>query len=299
VELMMATDPSAPLRAGDRRSSAVQSFERSNVQTLERLLDTQRAFDSVAADYDGPRGNNVLIQRMRDTVWRTLEGNFAPGARLLDLGCGTGLDAVHLAQQGYAVVATDWSPRMVERAHARAAAAHLSDQVSVAHLGLHELDRLQAGLFDGMYSNFGPLNCAPDLVAVSRACAARLKPGGKLVFSVIGRICPWEFAYYTLRGRPERARVRGRRGAVPVGMNQHTIWSFYYTPREFYRGFASEFSLTYYQGLSVLLPPPYLVDLYSHHPSLFGLLGRLDDMLGGWPLLRDIGDHFLIVMTKR
>ena len=30
-----------------------------------QLLDTQHAFDSVAADYDGPRGNNELIQRMR------------------------------------------------------------------------------------------------------------------------------------------------------------------------------------------------------------------------------------------
>ena len=27
-----------------------------------QLLDTQRAFDSVAADYDGPKGNNALIQ---------------------------------------------------------------------------------------------------------------------------------------------------------------------------------------------------------------------------------------------
>jgi hypothetical protein len=32
------------------------------------LRDTQDAFDSVAADYDGPRGNNSLIQDMRDVV---------------------------------------------------------------------------------------------------------------------------------------------------------------------------------------------------------------------------------------
>jgi hypothetical protein len=32
------------------------------------LLETQRAFNSVAADYDGPRGNNKLIQRMRTTL---------------------------------------------------------------------------------------------------------------------------------------------------------------------------------------------------------------------------------------
>src|SRR5690349_379566 len=120
----------------------------------EQLLDTQRAFDSVAADYDGPRGNNVLIQRMRETVWRLLEHTFAPGARLLDLGCGTGLDAVHLAQRGYQVVASDWSPQMVERTRARAAAANLENRVTVAHVGIHELNKLQAGSFAGMYSNF-------------------------------------------------------------------------------------------------------------------------------------------------
>ena len=30
-----------------------------------QLRETQEAFDSVAADYDGPRGNNALIQDMR------------------------------------------------------------------------------------------------------------------------------------------------------------------------------------------------------------------------------------------
>src|SRR3954447_16270379 len=160
-----------------------------------QLRDTQRAFDSVAADYDGPKGNNALIQRMRETVWRRLTTACPPGARLLDLGCGTGIDAIELARRSYAVMATDWSPQMVERTRERAAGAGLSDRVTAAHLGLQELDRLRnpdggpgGEQFDGIYSNFGPLNCAPDLAAVARACAALLRPGGRLVFSVIGRI---------------------------------------------------------------------------------------------------------------
>ncbi|HJU25919.1 MAG TPA: methyltransferase domain-containing protein, partial [Rhodanobacteraceae bacterium] len=80
-----------------------------------RLLDTQRAFDSVAADYDGPRGNNELIQRMRRTMWDAACSEFFTGSRLLDLGCGTGIDAVEFARTGYRVVATDWSPQMVAR----------------------------------------------------------------------------------------------------------------------------------------------------------------------------------------
>jgi SAM-dependent methyltransferase len=264
-----------------------------------QLLDTQRAFDSVAADYDGPRGNNVLIQRMRATIWQTLAELFPPGARLLDIGCGTGLDAVELARRGHPVVATDWSPQMVERARDRAAAAGLSDRVVAEHVGVQELGQLRAGAFDGIYSNFGPLNCAPDLAAVARDCAALLNPGGRLVFSVIGRICPWEFAYYALRGRWARARVRGARGAVPVSLNRHTVWAAYYTPREFYRPFAGAFTLSSYRALSLFLPPPYLAGLYERARPLGAALGWLDDHLGTLPLLRNMGDHFLIVMTRR
>jgi 2-polyprenyl-3-methyl-5-hydroxy-6-metoxy-1,4-benzoquinol methylase len=115
----------------------------------ERLLETQRAFDSVAADYDGPRGNNELIQRMRRTLWQVARSEFPIGARLLDLGCGTGLDAVELARTGYRVLATDWSPQMVARTHARALEAGMAANVEVRHLCIHQLDALEDA-FDGI-----------------------------------------------------------------------------------------------------------------------------------------------------
>ena len=268
------------------------------VLTAEQLLATQQAFDSVAADYDGPRGNNELIQRMRATLWTEVCAALPSGSRLLDLGCGTGLDAAEFAQRGFRVVATDWSPQMVERTRARALGAGLEDRIAALHLGVQALDRLD-GLFDGVYSNFGPLNCAPDLSAVARECARLVRPGGRLFFSVIGRLCPWEIAHYVARGRLRRAFVRGVRGATAVGMNGHKIWTYYYTPREFYRAFVDDFHLDGYRALSLFLPPPYLVDFYRRRRALCERLGRLDDRLGSLPLLRAMGDHFLIAMRRR
>ena len=268
--------------------------------TLPHLSDTRDAFDSVAADYDGPRGNNDSIQDMRGEMWRWLDATFSPGNNLIDLGCGTGLDAVHLATLGYRVAATDWSPLMVQRTEERAAAQQVTDRVRAINLGAHELEQLsETDTFDGAFSNLGPLNCVPNLDVVSSECARLLKPGGALVFTVMGRYCPWELVHYLRRGRWARATVRFARQVVPVGMNNHTIWTRYYSPREFYRAFRSHFILEHYRGLGVFAPPPYLRSIRERYPRLHEWLWRIDRHVSGWPLIRAMGDHFLIVMRKR
>lgn len=268
--------------------------------TLPRLRETQDAFDSVAPDYDGPRGNNVLIQDMREEMWRWLDASFSPGSRLIDIGCGTGLDAVRMARLGHHVTATDWSPEMARRTSDRATHEHLADRVRVIAVGAHELGRLAPqGGFDGAYSNLGPLNCVPALEDVSRECGRLLRTGGTLVFTVIGRVCPWEIAHYLRRREWARVKVRFARGSVPVSMNKHTIWTRYYAPREFYRAFARHFSLVHYRGLCVFAPPPYLTSIREKHPGWYDRLWHLDRRASGWPLLRGMGDHFLMVMRKR
>ncbi len=269
-------------------------------ETVQQLQDTQDAFDSVAGDYDGERGNNALIQDMRRELWRWLDATFRPASRLLDLGCGTGLDAVRMAEQGHRVTATDWSPAMVRRTHERAERAQMTGRIEAVNVGAHELERLEEqGSFDGAYSDLGALNCVPELTVVSRECARLLKPGGSLVFTVIGRICPWEVGHYLARGRWGRVKVRYARGLVPVGMNRHVVWTRYYTPREFYQRFEEHFALAHYRGLCLLAPPPYLTGMREKHLRWYRALWHLDRHIAGWPLLRALGDHFLMVLKKR
>jgi SAM-dependent methyltransferase len=266
----------------------------------EQLNETRDAFDSVAADYDGPRGNNPLIQDMRREMWRHLDAAFKVPSQLLDLGCGTGLDAVRMAHRGHTITATDWSPKMVQRTTERAVRENVAHRVMGMTVGAHELGRLSAtGLYDGAYSNLGPLNCVPALEQTAQECARLLKPTGALIFTVIGRICPWEFAHYALRGRLARATVRFSRATVPVGMNKHTIWSRYFTPREFARAFEPAFELVAVRGLCLFAPPPYLTWVRERSPWWHQRLWALDRRVAGWPILRSMGDHFLIEMRKR
>ena len=265
-----------------------------------QLRETRDAFDSVAADYDGPRGNNALIQDMRSEMWRILDATFAPASRLMDLGCGTGLDAVRMARVGHHVTATDWSQRMVERTRERAEREQLADRVQTIAVGAHELFRVDGqAQFDGAYSNLGALNCVPNLAEMAAQCARLLKPRAALVFSVIGRVCPWEIGYYALRRNWARLRVRFAATMVPVSMNKQVVWTRYYTPREFYGAFERQFALEHWRGLCVLAPPPYMTQMKEKHLRLYERLWRLDRRAAGWPMLRNMGDHFVIVMTKR
>jgi cyclopropane fatty-acyl-phospholipid synthase-like methyltransferase len=49
-----------------------------------------------------------------------LEDTFPRGSRLLEIGCGTGDEALYLARRGRIVLATDISPRMAAETLAKA-----------------------------------------------------------------------------------------------------------------------------------------------------------------------------------
>jgi SAM-dependent methyltransferase len=264
------------------------------------LLDTRHAFDGVAEDYDRSNSENRILSAMRDRVRSTVGRLVPPASRMLDLGCGPGADAVHFARRGARVVAIDWSPAMVREAERRVCQAGIADRVVVQQLGIHEIDCLEAAAFDAVYSNFGPLNCVPDLAAAMHAIRARLRPNGVVIASVIGRTCPWEVALYLSRGDWRRAAVRFAPGFVPVPLAGRTVWTRYYAPSEFESAcVAAGFRRLSLRALGLCTPPPYLEAFAARHPSLVNVLERADDAIGGWPLMRRWGDHFLIALRKR
>src|SRR5947207_3328347 len=114
--------------------------------------DTRRAFDGAAADYDGPTGNNAIIQHWRAHTYESILTVAKPGARLLDLGCGTGLDLAYFAERGFRALGIDWSPAMVERTRARLAAAGLADRASADVLGIHQIEQIRGERFDLIYT---------------------------------------------------------------------------------------------------------------------------------------------------
>ena len=78
------------------------------------------AFDDLADGYDAAFTDTAVGRALRALVWSRLDAVFQPGQQILELGCGTGEDAVRLACRGVKVLATDLSPRMIAVAQEKA-----------------------------------------------------------------------------------------------------------------------------------------------------------------------------------
>ena len=264
-----------------------------------------QAFDQAARTYDDSYQSNRIMAWMRIQSLAALQAAFPPGSRLLEIGCGTGEEALALSQAGYRVIATDVSPQMIQTASAKAQAS--GDQAVTWHvLPAGQLADLvqdfEPGSFDGAYSSYGALNCEPRLQSVAAALAHLLSPGAPWICSVMNRWCLWEIVWGLVHLRPGEAFRRLGQGWIPAGLASESgrlmVPTRYYSPRAFARAFAPQFQVQSIRGLPVWLPPPYLDHLVTRHPALFSRLQALEFRLRDRFPFHSLGDHFLIKMVR-
>lgn len=252
-------------------------------------------FDAMADDYDRSFSGSAIGRRMRAATWRRLDAAFRPGDRVLELNCGTGEDAVHLARRGLRVLATDASMEMVAMARTKIAAFGLAQAVDVAPLKIEDLAGLQiSGGFDGVLSNFGGLNCVGDLSAVARSLSAILRPRARAVLCLMGPLVPWEWGWYLAHGQPRKALRRLRRGG--------TAWrglTIRYPPvGHVRRAFAPYFRQTRVSAVGALVPPSYAEGWADRHPRLLAALDSCERRIETLPPLPWLADHYIIELER-
>lgn len=107
-------------------------------------------------------------------------GPLAPGERVVDVGCGAGIDtliASRMVGEHGRVIATDMTPAMLARARASARAMGATN-VELRD-GYAEALPVPDGWADVVISN-GVLNLFPDKLAGLQEMARTLRPGGRL-----------------------------------------------------------------------------------------------------------------------
>jgi SAM-dependent methyltransferase len=256
--------------------------------TFERAA-VAEAFDRAAGGYDEVLRDNTAWLLFRHTVRERLQRLFVRGMRVLDLGCGTGEDALFLAEAGVNVSAIDVSSGMVERARAKAEEMRISSSLLSLEVRAVEDVAGIGGCFQGAYSSFGALNCA-DLPAVGSGLAGLLEPGAPVLLGWMG---PHPLPNLVRRG------LRGRRGTRPAHVAGVPLTVRYPTLRRVRALMGPDFAWRAAFALGVLVPAPEFAGWPVRHPALVALLAGLESVVRRWPFLRGLGDHLVCEGARR
>lgn len=257
-------------------------------------MDSSTPFDALAPSYDADFTASPIARHLRARVHARLDQHFRPGAHVLELGCGTGEDALHLANRGVRVTATDSSPSMLEIARAKAIANGSQPLVAVRFLDLNA-PPADFPMFAGAFASFGVLNCLAS--ANWRPFASwlhdHLQPGGIAAFGVMSPFCVWEIGWHGLHADFSTAfrRLHSQTTFQSIPIHYPTI-------RRLTRDFSPYFRRLRVEPLALLLPPSDAYGVVERRPRLLQALTALDTRLSRMSQFALYADHYWIEFER-
>lgn len=253
------------------------------------------AFDAMADAYDATFTDTKLGRALREIVWSRAEIVFGISRRIIELGCGTGEDAVWLANRGVRVVATDPSSRMIQMAKQKTSMANCQELIEFRCVAMEDIGSFADGdLFDGVLSNFGAVNCVQDLQTLVADVAGLLAPGAPLLWVVMGRYAPWEWLWFLMRGQWRKAWRR----LHPDGVKWRGMTISYPTPTQLQSLLRPYFTVTRLAPLGVALPPSYAAAWLDHSTFAATVLTRLERWSQRSSALASWSDHFIVEAVR-
>lgn len=243
-------------------------------------------FDAYAATYDDV-AESALGQTLRGRVHRVLADRVRPADRVLDIGCGTGIDAAWLAARGASVAGIDESSEMIDVARRRCRdlanvelrTANINDRGS--------LDFIETGSANVVLANFGVVNCVPDLPGLARQLQRILVPAGIAVLVPMGRRCPIELLV-AVAGGNRRLLQRRSKGSLQ-----------YPSVDDLSSQLSPHLVLDHAEALGSVLPPFEQRSWVEHRPRLLAALARCDASIGKTAAHFDLGDHVITVFRAQ
>jgi ubiquinone/menaquinone biosynthesis C-methylase UbiE len=253
------------------------------------------AFSRKALVYDAFGQDHPNLTRMREQVYRHLLDYARPPARILELNAGTGSDALFLAQAGFHVHATDLAPGMLAQIERKIAQHNLQNRMTAQQCSFTELEKISAPPFDVIFSNFGGLNCIPNLHIVTRTLPHLLNHDGIVTWVVMPPICLWDFAALA-KGDWRTATRRWSRNGILANVEGVRFMTYYFSPAQVASAFGKNFRVLRVQGLSIFAPPADRKNFAHRFPRLYRWLVALDNRVCDAYPLRGWGDFFIITL---
>lgn len=266
------------------------------------MNNTREAFNKAATDYDVSFTKTSIGTMQRQRVWNYLENILKNRkAEVLEINCGTGEDALWLAQKCYSVTATDVAGGMITVAESKRIIAGIKN-VQFKTLDFFKLHKsLQPQQFDFLFSDFGGLNCVnePELEHLSKDFARLLYPGGKMVMVVMGKYCLWETCYYFLKFKFAKALRRWDNKGVQTKIEEEVFETWFYSVSGLKKIFSEHFKLIDAKPIAVFVPPSYMQNYFDKKPKLLNRFNYLDNFFTRFKWLSNFSDHLILTFELK
>ncbi len=250
-------------------------------------------FGNMADEYDRLQLTNKPVQIMRQKYYEVVLKTVAPPTEVLELNCGSGIDAKFLAEKGYNILATDVSDKMLENTKIKC----LGLNVEFKNLDINDLNILSDKKFDLILSNLGGLNCVKNLNALSKQINLHLNSNGYFIAVVMPCFNLWEFLLI-FKNIKKRAFRRIVKEDVLANVGGQKIKVNYYSPKILSEAFAENFSLVELKALSIFAPPPAAGHWYNKHKVITAVLNKIDNTLENFYFSSFISDYYIAVFKK-
>lgn len=257
------------------------------------------SFSGYAKNYDADFSLSEIGKLQRGRVWHFLKKNIPHRSfQILELNCGTGIDALWFAERDCSVLATDISAEMIKRAEVNTAARRELVQVGVCDCR-NILSLTKGKQFDLIFSNFSGLNCLDEteLKQLSDALSQLVKPGGKFIACFFGTKCIWERFYFLMKFNFKQMfrRGNGKSAVAKVGEDRITTW--YYSVETIGRIFEKNFKVQKSMPVGFFIPPSYLNSIFKRIPFLLTLLAFFEKRFAP-AMLSNYADHYIVSFTS-
>jgi SAM-dependent methyltransferase len=281
--------------------NAVTTFQEWSSRGEDYLSKVSEAFDSASEEYDFTIGHNYINTWIRRRSIEEVLRFAGPEDSLVEIGCGTGAEALELSRHVRFILATDVSEEMIKLVRKKVKAKRLEGRVVPYRVRASNIDSVRpilAGREPKLaYSFNGALNCEPDLPRFVSGISDLLPVGGHFVCSIRNTLCVWEAA--SVAGLLKYGKVISRKKRpIMVSVGGHDIPATYYSPREFERFFSPAFVPVRRVGLPSIMPPAYMNAYFLKLGPLASLLREAEGRMAGHFPLNSLGDQTLFVFRK-
>jgi len=260
------------------------------------------SFDISAQLYDDIFTNSHIGVLQRKLVHNFLKKSLPKNQVLdiLEINCGTGCDALWLANQGHRIIATDISSEMISVATAKLTSK--PNQPEFRQLDINKLDEVDFDTsFDIIFSDFGGLNClSPNqLENFFIAAEKKLNPNGKIIGVIMPKHCMLENIYFILKSDFKKAFRRNTDNVVVANVDGSSVDTWYYNPKNIIKTTNKVFTINKINPIGFLIPPSYLESFFKNKLWFLKILQKLDTLFNRFAFLSKYSDHYVISLSKK